>query len=163
MASMGWMVPISLLANMTDTSAVSSRMAAATSSTRTTPFSCTSSSVTSKPSLRSLSSVCSTAWCSNFVDIRCFFPFASAVSGGGDDGLIVSLAAAGGEHDLARVGSADQLRDLGAAGEQMLGRLLPEGVERAGDCRRSRQNTEAWLPLRRGIVLWLPHCLRRRA
>ena len=55
-----------------------------------------------------------------------------AVSGGGDDGLIVGLAAAGGEHDLARVGSADQLRDLGAAGEQMLGRLLPEGIERAG-------------------------------
>ena len=67
-----------------------------------------------------------------FRGYQMLFPFASAVSGGGNDGLIVSLAAAGGEHDLARVGSADQLRDLGAAGEQMLGRLLPEGVERAG-------------------------------
>ena len=60
------------------------------------------------------------------------FSLTGAVSGGGDDGLIVGLAAAGGEHDLPRVGSADQLRDLGAAGEQMLGCLLPEGVERAG-------------------------------
>ena len=61
-----------------------------------------------------------------------FFPFTGAVSGGGNDGLIIGLAPAGGKHDLPRVGSADQLRDLGAAGEQMLGRLLPEGVERAG-------------------------------
>ena len=61
-----------------------------------------------------------------------FFPFTGAVSGGGNDGLIIGLAPAGGKHDLPRVGSADQLRDLGAAGEQMLGRLLPEGIERAG-------------------------------
>ena len=61
-----------------------------------------------------------------------FFPFTGAVSGGGNDGLIIGLTPAGGKHDLPRVGSADQLRDLGAAGEQMLGRLLPEGVERAG-------------------------------
>ena len=67
-----------------------------------------------------------------FCGYQMFFPLTGAVSGGGDDGLIVSLAAAGGEHDLARIGSADQLRDLGAAGEQMLGRLLPDGVERAG-------------------------------
>ena len=67
-----------------------------------------------------------------FGGYQVLFPLTGAVSGGGDDGLIVGLAAAGGEHDLARVGSADQLRDLGTAGEQMLGRLLPEGVERAG-------------------------------
>ena len=44
---MGCTVPISLLANMMVTRQVSSRMAAATSSSRTTPSSCTSSRVTS--------------------------------------------------------------------------------------------------------------------
>ena len=47
-----------------------------------------------------------------FGGYQVLFPLTGAVSGGGDDGLIVGLAAAGGEHDLARVGSADQLRDL---------------------------------------------------
>lgn len=60
-SAMGWMVPISLLANMTDTRAVSSRMAAATSDTLTTPLSSTGMRVTSKPSLDSWSMVCSTA------------------------------------------------------------------------------------------------------
>ena len=61
-----------------------------------------------------------------------FFPLARAVLGGRDDGLIVGLAAAGGEHDLPRVGRADQLCDLCAAGQQMLRRLLTERVEGAG-------------------------------
>ena len=60
------------------------------------------------------------------------FSLACAVLGGGDDGLIVGLAAAGGEHDLPRVGRADEPRDLGAAGQQMFRRLLSEGVEGAG-------------------------------
>lgn len=49
-----------------------------------------------------------------------FFPLARAVLGRRDDGLIVGIAAAGGEHDLPRVGCADQLCDLCAAGQQML-------------------------------------------
>ena len=73
-SAMGCTVPISLLANITVTRQVSGRIAASTSSRRTTPSSWTSSSVTSKPSFCSFESVCSTAWCSNFVEIRCFLP-----------------------------------------------------------------------------------------
>ena len=60
-SAMGWMVPISLLANMIVTRHVSSRMASLTCCAVTRPFSCTSSSVTSKPSFSSFASVCSTA------------------------------------------------------------------------------------------------------
>ena len=58
---MGWIVPISLFANMIVTRHVSSRIAFSTSSGRTRPSSWTSRSVTSKPSLSSLFSVWSTA------------------------------------------------------------------------------------------------------
>ena len=61
-----------------------------------------------------------------------FFPLARTIHCDRDDCLIVSLASAGGEHDLPRVGCADQPRDLGAAGQQMLRRLLTERVEGAG-------------------------------
>ena len=64
----GWMVPISLLANMTLTRQVSGRMASRTCSAVTTPSGGMSSRVTSKPSRSRAWRVWSTAWCSNFVE-----------------------------------------------------------------------------------------------
>ena len=57
----GWIVPISLLANMMVTRQVSSRMASATCCAETSPSACTSRSVTSKPCFSSRFSVCRTA------------------------------------------------------------------------------------------------------
>ena len=73
-SSMGWMEPISLLANMMLTRAVSSRMAAATSATFTMPLSSTGRRVTSKPSFSSRARVWSTAWCSMAVEMRWVLP-----------------------------------------------------------------------------------------
>ena len=70
----GWIVPISLLAYITVTSAVSGRIAFSTCAGLTIPFSPTSRSVISKPSFSNFFNVCKTAWCSNAVEIICIFP-----------------------------------------------------------------------------------------
>ena len=59
------------------------------------------------------------------------FALALAEARGGDDGLIVGLAAAGGEVDLAR-GGVQALGDAVARAEQRLGRLLADGVQARG-------------------------------
>ena len=82
-SAMGWMVPISLLANMTLTRQVSGRMALRTCSAVTTPSGGMSSRVTSYPSRSRAWRVWSTAWCSNFVEMMWrlprFSPRAAAV------------------------------------------------------------------------------------
>ena len=60
----GWMVPISLLACITETSAVSSVIASATRSGVTTPLASTPTSVVVHPCFESAFRVCSTASCS---------------------------------------------------------------------------------------------------
>ncbi len=63
------MEPISLLAYMMVTSAVSSRMASRTCSAVTLPMGPTSRNVTSKPSFSNLFRVCSPAWWSKVVEM----------------------------------------------------------------------------------------------
>ena len=59
------------------------------------------------------------------------FALQGAEAGGGKDGLIVGLAAAGGEDDL--LGVAAQALGHGLAGAlQRLGGLLPHGVQAGG-------------------------------
>ena len=74
-SSIGCNVPISLFAYIIVTNAVSSRIAFSTSAGSTIPSAPTSSNVTSKPSRSNFLRVWRTAWCSIFVEIRCFFPF----------------------------------------------------------------------------------------
>ena len=73
----GRMEPISLLAYMMETRHVSSRMASFTCCAVTVPMGPTGRSSTVKPSFSSFWSVCSTAWCSNAVEMMCFLPLRS--------------------------------------------------------------------------------------
>ena len=70
----GWIVPSSLFASITDTSAVSGRIAAATSSARTRPLLSALTYVTSKPSRSRALALFKTAWCSILSVTICFFP-----------------------------------------------------------------------------------------
>ena len=56
------------------------------------------------------------------------FAFAFAEARGGEDGLIVGLAAAGGEVNFAR-GSVQAFGDAVARAEQRPGRLLADGMQ----------------------------------
>jgi hypothetical protein len=70
-AATGWIVPISLLACISDTSAVSGRIAARSASRSTRPRPSTPSTVTSQPSCSRYFIGSSTALCSVAQVIRC--------------------------------------------------------------------------------------------
>ena len=74
-SAMGRTEPISLLAYIMVTKAVSSRIASATCWAVTVPSSPTGRSSTSNPSSSNFFRVCRTAWCSKVVETMCHFPF----------------------------------------------------------------------------------------
>ena len=131
MASRGCTVPISLLACITETRAVSSVRTEATASAETTPELSTGTSVTRQPRRPRAFMVFSTASCSMAVVTRWRRPAGSRASAAPADCRVVAFRSPGGELDFGRVGP-NQVGDLAAGGvENRLG-LLAEMVDARG-------------------------------
>ena len=104
-SAIGWMVPISLFACITDTIAVSSANASLSASGSTIPVLETGSSVIRQPLRASALNVTSTASCSIAVAIRCRRPVGSSASAAPRSAKLSRLGAAAREDDLRRFGA----------------------------------------------------------
>ena len=113
----GWMTPISLCAAMTETSSVRSSSASARRSSDTRPFGSTGTETISNPSRPSAAALSSTHLCSvarvtmRSRGLRARLRMRAREMRGALQRQIVGLGRAGGEHDLARVGT-DQPGDI---------------------------------------------------
>ena len=129
------MTPISLFASITETSSVSSRIAAATASGSSRPA--CGLGACSTPQQRHLEALAGQP--SERIEDRLVFggdrnqmiPAPAVALGRAADGQIVALGGAAGEHDLARLG-ADGRGDATAGVVDRLFRLPAEGVAGAG-------------------------------